>query len=391
MSAGQNSVTVEQAKQLARQALQRGDHASSQAISRQLLSVAPMDPEALLIAAEADLAVGRFSIGRLLVGRALALAPQVETARNLKNQLDKIENVNADNVNLGAYLILRAMHLDYPRSIALETVGRCNANCSFCPHEQLDRKFEVMSDGLFEKVIRDARMIPSSSPLNFYLNVVNEPFTDKKIFPRIGLLNDVIPHATIGINTNFNVLPPGFFENLRKVRGISSFNISFNAANEGEYRETMRIDFHRTVANIRKLLEENRRHHFFSFPISLSRIATGDARDAQFVEDCKQVSTGFEEGREFIPVCRNRSNWLGQYHGKQTPIPYLWPCLQWLNISIHCNGVVPHCCMDGKAAFPLGDVNHQSLLDIYNCPSFRKIREHAAARESVYPCNTCAL
>ena len=67
------------------------------------------------------------------------------------------------------------------------------------------------------------------------------------------------------------------------------------------------------------------------------------------------------------------------------------PCNQWFDISIFCNGVVPHCCMDAKGDFPFGDVNKQSLLEIYNNPQFRNLRQNVISRDVIYPCNSCAL
>lgn len=385
------AVTLDTAKQLARRALDTGNITEAQVIANKILSAAPMDPVAFLLVAEADIAAGRFAVARPLVMRALALAPQFLPARNFKNQLDELDAQSATDEYRNAYLGLRSRHMDYPANIQLETVGHCNANCTFCPHEQLARKFDVMSDALYEKIIREASEIPADSPVNFFLNVVNEPFMDKKIFQRIALLNDAIPHATVGIYTNMNVMPPRFFENMKQVRRLAYFNISFNAANKVEYEDTMRIDFERTVSNIRGLLTENRTHGYFAFPVSLSRVSTLDEGDARFVEECIQLLSGFDYGREFIAVCKRRANWLQQGGGTQNQIPYLEPCSQWLNISVLCNGVVPHCCMDARGDFPFGNVNQQSILEIYNSPAFRNYRETVAARETVYPCNTCAL
>jgi hypothetical protein len=227
--------------------------------------------------------------------------------------------------------------------------------------------------------------------VNFFLNVVNEPFMDKKMFERIAFLNDAIPHATIGIYTNMGVLQPGFFDGMKRVRQLTAFNVSFYAANKEEYEAAMRISFDRTVSNIRRVLAENRKHRFFTFPITLSRIMSGDENDPRFESECRNLFQEFDYGREYFAVYRRRADWLRQSPGTQTGIPYLEPCNQWFNISVLCNGVVPHCCMDAKGEFAVGDANCQSLLDIYNSPRFRTYREVVPARETVYPCNTCGL
>lgn len=385
------AVTLEGAKSLARRALDAGNAAEAQMISNKILAAAPMDAAAFLLVAEADISAGRFAAARPLVMRALALAPQLQPALDFKRQLDRLDVQAAADEYRNSYLALRSRHMDYPMNIQIETVGRCNAKCAFCPHEQLDRRFDAMSDALYEKIIREASAIPDDVPLNFFLNVVNEPFMDRKIFERIAFLNRAIPHATLGIYTNMNVMPPGFLEKMKQVRGLTYFNVSFNAANQVEYEQTMGIAFERTVVNIRKLLDANRTEGFFSFPVVLSRVSSLDERDGGFEEECAELFSAFQAGRDFVAVCKRRANWLGRSDTGQTGIPYLEPCLQWLNISVLCNGIVPHCCMDAKGEFPFGNANEESILEIYNSPRFRNYREDMAARETIYPCKTCAL
>lgn len=388
---GMRTLTFAEAKQLARTMLQAGNLVDARNLLNKLICAAPADAEALLALADVEAAEGRFSMARTLAVRGLALAPDTGSARSLLNLFAQIDTQLSGDNYLNSYLVLRARHMEYPMHIQLETTGRCNAKCGFCPHEELARKSEQMRDALYEKIIRDASAIPPDSPVNFYMNVVNEPFMDKKIFERIALLNDSLPHATIGLYTNMNVAPPGFFEKIRRIRRLGYFNISFNAANEAEYRALMGIDFNRTVANIRRLLTENRKQPFFGAPIVLSRISTADEGDNRFIVECKQLFAEFEYGKDYMAVAKGRANWLGQHSGNQTRIPYLMPCTQWLNISVLCNGVVPHCCMDAKGEFPFGNAGEQSILEIYNSPRFRSYREAAAARETLYPCNTCAL
>jgi sulfatase maturation enzyme AslB (radical SAM superfamily) len=382
---------IRNAKQAAVQLLQKGDHAVGRSLALTVLAARPSDPEALLLVAQSDSVAGNSAVARALLARAVALAPQAEMLRYQRNQLDRLDDQVAANPYVQDYLAARAMFMDYPMNIQLETVGRCNANCTFCPHEELDRKFDEMSDTLFRKIVEEAATIPATNPLNFYLNVINEPFMDKKIFPRIRMINELIPHATLGFYTNLNVMPRNFFDEMRTLRQITSINVSFNAANETEYEATMRIDFKRTVANIRKFLTENRDRSLLKGPIYLSRIASHDARDAAFTSQCHELFPDFTNGVDYVPAVKRRANWLGEVSGDQTPTPVRLPCMQWVNISVFCDGTVPHCCMDAKGEHAFGNLKDRSLLEIYNSPKFRVLRESAFARGAVHPCNACSL
>jgi len=388
----ETQLTIDQAKNLTNTLLKQGRLRDAQALIQQLQLAQPMDAEVDLLAAECEFYGGHPNIARSLVLKASHTSPDLDKVKAALAEIEALDRTLASNDYRNSFLILRNRHMDYPMNIQLETVGRCNAKCDFCPHSKLERKFAVMGDELFEKIVNEASVIPPSSQLNFYMNVVNEPFMDKKIFSRMRMLNDKIDHATIGIYTNMNIMPPHFFERLAEIRQITYWNVSFNAANKKEYEESMGINFERTVTNIRSFLSENRKNNYVRDPVYLSRIATGSEADSRFIEECKSLFAGYNCNEEFVPVCKNRADWLGQVQvTRQSTIPVLLPCNQWFNISILCNGIVPHCCMDAKGAFPLGDVNKQSILEIYNSPHFRNLRENAISRDVIYPCNTCAL
>lgn len=384
-------LTIEQAKDLANSLLKQGRLGEAKALVHQLLSARPMDAEITLLAAKCEFHSGHPTVARSLVFKAWHSAPDIANVKVALAELETLDRSLASNEYRNSFLILRNRHRDYPMNIQLETVGSCNAKCIFCPHDELDRKLEAMSDDLFEKIVNDATAIPSSSPLNFFMNVVNEPFMDKKIFSRMRMLNEKISHATIGIYTNMNVVPAAFFEKLREIKQVTSWNISFNAANKDEYEKTMGIDFDRSVANIKRFIGENRKRKFVEGSVYLSRVATEDEADKRFMDECKSLFAEYQCNDDFFPVCKNRAEWLGHVSVGGRKRQILMPCNQWFNISIHCNGLVPHCCMDAKGEFSFGDINKQSVLEIYNSPNFRNFRENVISRDVIYPCNTCSL
>jgi len=390
-STSDDSGTSEPGKQLVENLIDHGDFAEARIHANSLLTNCPADPEIYALLASIEVNAGRLSVARRYMLEALRLAPDSAVARENLAFLDNLEQqaTNADFIR--TWLVWRTRNLDIPRIISLETVGRCNAKCGFCPHPMLDRKFEAMSDELFNKIIGEASRFPSDRFSGFGMHSVNEPFMDRKIFDRLMAINRFVPNAQIGITTNMNVMPPRFFERIRKVRQISEWIVSFNAANRSEYEETMHIDYRRTVSNIGRLLEENRASRFVPGPIRLSRVESGDERDRQFANQCAEVFSGFVRGVDFEPVTMGRTNWLGDVAETSPGYFHAYPCHQWVNLTVHCNGVVPHCCVDARAQFPFGDANKQSILEIYNNPYWKNLRESVSAREVVYPCKTCNL
>jgi hypothetical protein len=54
------------------------------------------------------------------------------------------------------------------------------------------------------------------------------------------------------------------------------------------------------------------------------------------------------------------------------------------------SGKVALCCMDGEGKHVVGDVNEQSVLDVYNSHDYKKMRQFSFSRlAAASPCDTC--
>lgn len=384
-------MTPAEALDLAVQSINNGNPARADKICRSILKVAPDNPQVLLLRAMAETEQWRLKAAEKTVRRVLELEPDSAEARTQMERIGQRVKEARNHQYTQEYLENRAVHMDYPRFIGIETVGRCNATCGFCPHSDLDRKYTEMTDDLFEKIVRDLQEIPPHVPMRITPNVVNEPFMDKKLFTRLRRINEALPNTQITIFTNFNVLPKNFPDRIREVRNLAQINVSFNAANEEEYRQIMGIDFERTVDHLKRLMTANRDTPFLVHPVVLSRVKDHTRRDKAYKEECREVFRDFEEGADYVVHVKNRINWLGATADKQSPISHALPCGAWLDINILCNGVVPLCCVDSKAEYGIGDVTKNSVLEIYNAKEFKSLRTTETSREATHPCGSCAL
>jgi hypothetical protein len=288
----------------------------------------------------------------------------------------------------------RALFMDFPKAVYIETTARCNAKCDFCPHESLDRRDQAMDDALFSKILDDLKEVPPHIPLAIGPYFISEPFIDKKIFDRMKLINEQLPNADIVINTNFNIMPKNFFARMREIKRIRWIRVSLFSTDKEEYEAVYKIDHGRTISNLLALLEFNRKERITKAPVVLSRCSSGDEKDAAFFAGVAELLKDFEKGKDYAVFCGAPKN--GVYDGDLTfganidhEIPYHKPCENWFKLFVTVSGVVALCCMDPEAKYELGDVRKQNLLSIYNSGWFRSTRESALTRELVSPCNKC--
>ncbi|HUA32598.1 MAG TPA: radical SAM protein [Candidatus Binataceae bacterium] len=274
-------------------------------------------------------------------------------------------------------------YLDFPAHVHLETFARCNAHCSFCPSDKLERRGTRMSSELIEKIVGDLAAIPGELPFQLSPFKVNEPFLDTRLFDILELINRRLPNAEITLTTNGSPLTDEKLARLIRVRNIGYLWISLNERSPEEYERVMGIRFASTIARLAKL-HRAKCEGQLPFIVVLSRVGDGSIEDARFVRWAKVTFPLFE-----VSIFR-RGSWLGQVDSAVGLVPDVG-CMRWFDLSITATGAVAHCCMDGMARHVIGNVATTHALEIYNSRPYRTLREQVASRRTVAPCNTCSF
>ena len=375
-----------------------------------VLAVGVGKPEAALpfleIAVEAEPQQAQFSLG---YADALIQANQVDSARQLLERarqsgvastaidelLTILQTERRPDDNSGRLLTAaevryqqgvvarrRSPYLDYPAHVHLETLALCNAACSFCPYPTLARKGEKMSDGLIEKIISDLEDIPRDVRFQISPFKVNEPFLDVRLFDLLDRLKARLPNADLTLTTNASPITERTLDRLAKCTGLTHLWISFNDHRQDAYERVMALPYDRTMERLR-LIHRKKAEGSFTTHVVLSRVGDGTSIDGAFRE---WVNTNFPLFASYVFA---RGEWLGQIATAQSSLPPNIGCTRWFDLSITATGVVAHCCMDGKAEHPIGDASSSHLLEIYNRPAYRKLREETLSRLDVDPCRRC--
>jgi radical SAM protein with 4Fe4S-binding SPASM domain len=274
-------------------------------------------------------------------------------------------------------------YLDYPAHVHLETMAQCNAACSFCPYPTLERQGTKMDADLIAKVIDDLTAIPRALPFQVSPFKVNEPFLDVRLFDVLRLINDKLPQASITLTSNASALTDKQLAKLGAVRNLGYLWISFNDHRPEFYERTMKLDYARTIQRLVRL------HRLvmtgeLKLRVVVSRVGDGSPDDLAF---CHWVKARFPR---FEVSVFQRGGWLGQVATALPDVPDVG-CIHWFDVSITATGKVAHCCMDGQAQWPIGDVRTQHVLEIYNAPDYRRLRERTLSRRDATPCSTCTF
>lgn len=275
-------------------------------------------------------------------------------------------------------------YMDYPRHVHLETLARCNASCNFCPYPNLNRKHTKMSDELIDKVLNELTEIPQEIKLQISPFKVSEPFLDTRLLDTLEKINRLLPQAKIALTSNATAITEDKLEALQDIKNISYLWISFNDHREAEYERVMGLPYQKTIQRL-EMIHDTFADGDIYFAVVLARVGDGTQADQEFEQWSSIHYPLFKSS--VIP----RMAWTGQVEGLAVDeVPNIG-CVRWFELSITATGEVAHCCADGQAEYPIGNVNEQHVLEIYNSPEYRKLREATVSRLSVAPCNKCTF
>lgn len=270
-------------------------------------------------------------------------------------------------------------YLSQPREVSIETYTLCNAACSFCPYPTLDRKGTFMDQALLDRLMSE--LCTFKHPFYFSPFKVNEPFLDARVLDICGRLTEAQPLAQLRLFTNGSTLTDERIARIAQLRNVAHLWVSLNSHEPDEYHRIMRLKFEQTARKL-DALHMAYEHGSFPHPVVLSKVSARPLQEYLFTGYCKTRWPYFQTS------IIKQDGWLGFVPPSDPAIPDT-PCVRWFELSILSTGVVSLCCMDGKGEFSIGNVNENTLLEVYNNHLWRERREKLFSRRSVYPCSTC--
>jgi MoaA/NifB/PqqE/SkfB family radical SAM enzyme len=278
--------------------------------------------------------------------------------------------------------IRRSKYMEFPNEVTIETQAICNAACTFCVYPTMERKGDRMSNELIDKIIQDLKLIPKDIPFTISPFKVSDPFLDKRIFSICQKINHELPNAKLRLFTNGSPLTEKIIDKIAEIKNVVHLWISLNEYKKEAYEQTMSLPFDKTIEKLNIL--HQRVKSGYAHAVVLSRVCDNTVEDTNFkafVENHYPLFGIFLIGR---------SDWAGQIvinSEKQVPPT---ACSRWYELNIMASGKVALCCMDGEGKHVVGDVNEQSVLEIYNSHNYKKMRQFSFSRLSAAaPCDTC--
>ncbi len=273
-----------------------------------------------------------------------------------------------------------------PQTINFEITAACDARCIHCPRHEMDRPMKAMSLDLFRRMIDQASelQVPYLCPNGYGeicvipMNLLRQYFDYMATQPR---------RFKVLINTNGNRMDAErsalFIEH-----GVHLVNVTIDGATR-ETAESIRknLKFDQIEANIKRLLAM-RNAAGKKYP----KVRVGMVKMPQTTPEIGPFLTRWKGIADFVGI-GNFSTRLGSVtegpvnpstatqSGLSGPGPQAWACvLPFRDMDIWADGKAVLCCQDWNEEFVVGDLNTQTLHEIWQGPQMTEVRSKHMAR-----------
>jgi radical SAM protein with 4Fe4S-binding SPASM domain len=210
------------------------------------------------------------------------------------------------------------------KSVEIESTSICNRKCPFCPVAYDNSQKVIMSDEIFNKIITELKDLNFKSEIAF--SGYGEPLLDKRLEEFVKRIKKELG-SFVEIVTNGDFLTYERFKHLIS-EGANVFRLS---QHDKEPSEAIKLLF----GNIKK-------------------------------DELKYII--YQTANEGSVTFTNRG---GSVPGLKTLHPFY--CSP-MHIIIRADGSVPLCCNDYYKEINFGNIKEERLIDIWNKPFYRKIR-----------------
>jgi 2-deoxy-scyllo-inosamine dehydrogenase (SAM-dependent) len=235
------------------------------------------------------------------------------------------------------------------KDLNIETTTYCNRTCRYCPNSVFERGSKKnrrqMPVSLFTNIIDELAEIDFSGRISPHL--YGEPLTDSRLPSLMKYAHTKLPRAKLQIFTNGDLLTPELLSQLYEV-GVRDYFITLHDADAHPHtRSTGRIEQLMTAAS----------HHKMDVNLQYQTRS-----DMTLYNRGGLVKTNEKSPR---PVCLEPDN----------------------PVAINYRGDVLICCNDYLGEVTFGNLQNESLWDIWAKPNFLRLRRQL--RKRVYVSDIC--
>ena len=307
--------------------------------------------------------------------------------------------VNPNRTRLEEVIPLRT-----PYSLIIDPSSICNFKCNFCAIHGggVDKKpnfqKQLMDFSLYKKAIDSAGEFPDRVK-KLTLSLYGEPLMNPKFPEMVRYAKDAKVAEFIEAVTNASLLNSDLNQRIVDA-GIDRIRISIEGVDHAGYLRVsgVNLDMERFVQNIRDLHERSGKCEVYCKIVDIA-VPTeeekqrffdmfSDVCDKFFIDSVIPLWPDFDQiydVKDFNAAEANRGA-----HGQALREVHICP-IPFYTMAIHTDGEVGVCCADWKRELIFGNVQHDSLINVWGSPKMRRfwVEQARGNRDTFGVCRSC--
>ena len=277
--------------------------------------------------------------------------------------------------------------MDYPKVIEVQFHNKCNSNCLICPYKDMNYSYKSMTNELFEKLLSEIdekklkRIIP-------YLN--NEPFLDVDFIEKVKKIRNKFKKIEIEISSNVSMIKEKDIIALNSLN-ITELRLSVFGYEKDTYNKMMPcLNYEKTFEKLKTISNIMSKT---STIISIVMIDTGEISEQEFIDMekmCKSLGFNFERWG-FLDRSDNVTYKSNNIYNEN--VSYCEQNRPLERMHILSDGRVIFCCQDWSHSLVVGDINNNTISEVWNSKVYNNARNSLYDKEKDSPmiCKKCKL
>ena len=286
--------------------------------------------------------------------------------------------------------------LDYPNTILLELVNRCDLECKMCYQGfRNDAKKSVLDEKILDKIFLDFK----KNKLNSLMFSASEPLLYKKI-------GSVFKRAKEADIMDIFLFSNGTLLNEANSRmilesSLTRLFISIDAATEDTYNK-VRVPVSKRLLDQKRLekLENNIKNFIHlrdnvykkSLPLVRTSFVALEKNKHEidlFIEKWKNIVDSVEIQKKVIPHSAFEEAEKANFKN-ESKISKNYDCKEpWGQMTIWSDGTVSPCCATFGRNIPIGNVEKNSISELWSSKNISSIRDSFKENSPNSVCKTC--
>jgi len=266
---------------------------------------------------------------------------------------------------------------DFPRRLQIETTNRCNAACAMCPILKMTRPKGDMSPELWSRLVAELKERPGLRRV--ILHVMGEPLLHPGFIDLVRQLRQEAPHQPVEFSTNGSLLDEAKARALLEL-DLVQINFSLDACTPETHARIRRgLNFEKVMANLEgliRLMAESGKTR----PRLLVQLIKMDINRGEWEAFARRWQD-LAAAHGFLEIyLKEQWSWGGYLDSGQARVEQekgflALPCgFPFDQLDVYWDGRVGFCCLDEDADLTVGDLNRQSLAEIWSSEEMERVR-----------------